>query len=155
MAIHTGTEQLRGVAMASAGRRLVRFAAAAAISVGLLSASAQPASAASEVFKTSFSLSEFERLTGLEMTNTVDDRTFFSFFAATPSLREDGFNFFINRETGRIVFRSLSNAESHFKFGSRFTESGSSETTRFRFDWKDPHTLFIKGFGKPIPVSLN
>jgi hypothetical protein len=118
-------------------------------------ASRRPSSAGGSVFRTSFTLDEFEGLTGARMTNTVGGRTFYSFFRGRPTLREDGFNFYINRNNGRIVFRSLNGAQAPFQFTSVFTESGSRTTTNVNFDWANPQALAIGGFGQPIAVSLN
>ncbi len=137
-------------------RHAVRLAAAVALSASLLGAVPGAATAAPvSVFKTSFSLGQFEQLTGAKMTKTVGGRTFFSFFKSTSTLRDQGFNFFINRKTGRIVFRSLSTAKSPFRFASVFTETGSRERTNVAFNWSNPRALAIRGFQKPVAVSLN
>ena len=131
------------------------LAAAAALSAGLLAAVPGTASAAVRVFKTSFSLAQFERLTGAKLSKTVGGKTYYSFFKARSTLREQGFNFYINRKTGKIVFRSLSNARSPFKFASVFTETGSRDRTDVAFNWSNPRSLVIKGFRNKVPVSLN
>lgn len=118
-------------------------------------AAQRPSSAGSGVFRTSFSLDEFEDRAGARMTNTVGGRTFYSFFRGRPTLSEDGYNFYINRNNGRIVFRSLSNAQAPFQFTSVFTETGSRTQTNVNFDWSNPRSLAIGGFGQPIAVSLN
>lgn len=136
--------------------RIVKLAAAAALSAGLLGAVPGTAAAAPvSVFKTSFSLAQFERLTGSKFSKTIGGRTYYSFFKTRSTLREQGFNFFINRKTGRIVFRSLSNTRSPFRFASVFTETGSRERTNVAFNWANPRALAIRGFQKPVAVSLN
>lgn len=136
--------------------RITRLAVAAALSAGLLGAVPGAASAAPvSVFKTSFSLDQFERLTGSTFSKTVGDRTSYSFFKPRSTLRDQGYNFFINRKTGRIVFRSLSNANAPFRFASVFTEAGSRERTNVAFNWANPRALAISGFRNPVAVSLN
>ena len=136
-------------------RGILKLAAAAVFSAGLLGAGPGTAEAAVSVFKTSFSLNQFERLTGATFSKTIGGKAYFSYFKTRSTLREQGFNFFINRNTGRIVFRSLSNARSPFSFASLFVEAGSRGRTDVAFNWANPRALAIRGFQKPVAVSLN
>ena len=83
--------------------------------------------------------------TGVQAEGFIDDSTL------SLNLR----NFYINRNNGRIIFRSLSNAQAPFQFTSVFTETGSRTQTNVNFDWSNPRSLAIGGFGQPIAVSLN
>lgn len=107
------------------------------------------------VFKTSFTLAQFEQLAGVSMSRTFGSRTWFSHFRGRPTLAEDGYNFYVNRNNGRIVFRSLGNAQAPFNFASTFVEVGSRSQTNLAFNWSSPRALAITGFQNPVAVSSN
>jgi hypothetical protein len=108
------------------------------------------------VFRTSYTLAEFESLTGARLTNTVGDRTYYSYFRDRPTLGDDGFNVYINRTNGRIVFRSLSGLATPTQVLSQFVDTKSKERTSVAFNLGDPQTLLIQNFPTgPVPVSLN
>ena len=108
------------------------------------------------VFRTSYTLAEFEELTGARLTNTVGDRTYYSYFRDRPTLGDDGFNVYINRTNGRIVFRSLSGLATPTQVLSRFVDTKTRYRTSVAFNLSDPQTLLIQNFPTgPVPVSLN
>jgi hypothetical protein len=108
------------------------------------------------VFRTSYTLDEFEALTGARLTNTVGDRTYYSYFRDRPTLGEDGFNVYINRSNGRIVFRTLSNIAGPTQILSQFVDTRTRERTSVAFNLSDPQTLLIQNFPSgSVPVSLN
>lgn len=109
-----------------------------------------------QVFRTSFSLSDFETLTGARFTNTVGGKTYYSFFRDRPTLAANGFNFYINRNNDRIVFRSLGNARTPLDILSTFVDTRTKQQTQIAFNLGDPRSVLVRNFPRsPVAVSLN
>lgn len=132
-----------------------RLSAVALLAAGVLAALPTSANAAVTVLKTRYTIAQFEAMTGVKLTNTVGGKTFFSFWKPTSKLSANGFNFFINRKTGMVVVRTLSNVKP-LTFTSVFTDSKTKKTTNISWNVTTPSSVTLSGLPKgPITISPN